>query len=102
MQQQLQALQQLLPQEDKEHWFTTSARVLNEYDILSTTGKTQRPDRVILNHNHATIIDYKFGQEHIKQYVTQLRRYITLYQQMGYTTEAYIVYVAQQRIEKIH
>ena len=102
MQQQLQALQQLLQQEDKEHWFTTSARVLNEYDILSTTGKTQRPDRVILNHNHATIIDYKFGQEHIKQYVTQLRRYITLYQQMGYTTEAYIVYVAQQRIEKIH
>jgi ATP-dependent exoDNAse (exonuclease V) beta subunit len=101
MQLQLEQLQHLLQREGKEHWFTTADQILNEHDILSTTGKTQRPDRVMSNNNHATIIDYKFGKEHSEQYLTQMRHYIVLYEQMGYTVEAYIVYVAQQKIEQI-
>ena len=49
----------------------------------------------------ATVIDYKFGQEHPTIYQEQLRNYTLLLQQMGYTVEAYIVYVAQQKIEQI-
>ena len=101
MQLQLEQLQHLLQREGKEHWFTTVDQILNEHDILSTTGEAQRPDRVMINNNHATIIDYKFGKEHSKQYLKQMRHYIVLYEQMGYTVEAYIVYVAQQKIEQI-
>ena len=101
MQQQLQALQQLLQHEGKEHWFIAPNIVRNEMDILTTTGKTQRPDRVMINGNTATVIDYKFGQEHPATYQEQLRNYILLLQQMGYTVEAYLVYVAQQKIEQI-
>ncbi len=101
MQQQLQALQQLLQREGKEHWFIAPNIVRNEMDILTTTGKTQRPDRVMINGTTATVIDYKFGQEHPATYQEQLRNYILLLQQMGYTVEAYLVYVAQQKIEQI-
>ena len=101
MQQQLQVLQQLLHRKGKEHWFTHPNIVHNEIDILSTTGKTQRPDRVMIDGKKATIIDYKFGQEHPTIYQEQLRNYTLLLQQMGYTVEAYIIYVAQQKIEQI-
>lgn len=101
MQQQLQDLQQLLQREGKEHWFIQPGKVLNEHDILTTTGKTQRPDRVMISENTATVIDYKFGQEHPTLYQEQLRNYTLLLQQMGYTVDAYIVYVAQQKIEQI-
>ena len=102
MQQRLQDLQQLLIREGKNHWFTHSYTVHNEMDILSTTGKTQRPDRIMIDEKSATIIDYKFGQEHPRTYQEQLRNYTLLLQQMGYTVEAYIVYVALQKIERIY
>ena len=101
LQQQLQELRTLLQKEGKEWWFTQPCKVLNEHDILTTTGNTQRPDRVIIHQGTAIIIDYKFGQEHKKQYQEQLRNYALLLQQMGYTTESYIVYVAQQKIEQV-
>ena len=101
MQRQWQALQQLLQREGKSHWFTSSETVRNEVDILTTTGKTQRPDRVMISGKTATVIDYKFGQERPTIYQEQLRNYILLLQRMGYTVEAYIVYVAQQKIEQI-
>lgn len=101
MQEQLQELQQLLLREGKDHWFTQPGRVLNEQDILTTTGNTQRPDRVMINGNVATVIDYKFGQEHKQKYQEQLRNYTLQLQRIGYQVEAYIVYVAQQKIDKI-
>ena len=101
MQQQLLALQQLLQREGKEHWFTQPHIIRNELDILTTTGKTQRPDRVMIDGKTATVIDYKFGQEHPTLYQEQLRNYTLLLQQMGYAVEAYLVYVAQQKIEQI-
>lgn len=101
LQQQLQELQTLLQKEGKEWWFTQPCKILNEHDILTTTGNTLRPDRIIIHQNTAIIIDYKFGQEHKKQYQEQLRNYALLLQQMGYTTESYIVYVAQQKIEQV-
>ena len=102
MQQQLKELQTLLQKEGKEWWFTQPCKVLNEHDILTTTGNTQRPDRVIIHQDTAIIIDYKFGQEHPRTYQEQLRNYTLLLQQMGYTVEAYIVYVALQKIEQIY
>lgn len=101
MQQQLLALQQLLQREGKELWFTQPHMVRNEMDILTTTGKTQRPDRVMIDGKTATVIDYKFGHEHPTLYQEQLRNYTLLLQQMGYAVEAYLVYVAQQKIEQI-
>ena len=94
-------LKTLLQQEGKEQWFTNPGKVLNELDILTTTGNTLRPDRVMIDGNKAIIIDYKFGQEHPEKYQEQMRDYILLLEQMQYQVEAYLVYVAQQKIERI-
>ena len=76
-------------------------QLLNEHDILTTTGKVLRPDRVMIDGRKATVIDYKFGHEHHNIYQEQLRNYVLLLEQMGYQVEAYIVYVAQYKIEQI-
>lgn len=102
MQQQLQDLKTLLQREGKDCWFTQPGQVINEHDILTPTGKTQRPDRVMINGRNAVIIDYKFGQEHQKTYQEQLRNYTLSLEQMGYQVESYIVYVAHQKVDKIH
>ena len=101
MQQQLQDLKSLLQRERKEQWFIHPGKVLNEHDILTTTGKVLRPDRVMIDGRKATVIDYKFGHEHHNIYQEQLRNYVLLLEQMGYQVEAYIVYVAQYKIEQI-
>lgn len=74
-------------------WFDKDKRVLLEQDLLCPSGKTYRPDRVIMDGQHATIIDYKFGNEKRHSYNEQVRDYMTLYQQMGYQTSGYLIYV---------
>ena len=90
-----------MQQENKNHWFDSSSKILTEQDILIPTGKVQRPDRLIINGNTVVVIDYKFGQEHPNIYQDQLRNYSLFLQQMGYQVEAYIIYVAQNKIDKI-
>lgn len=100
MLQQWQDLKALLKREGKEQWFADPGQVLNEQDILTTTGNTLRPDRVMIHGQRAVIIDYKFGQEHKNEYEQQMRQYIVVMENMGYQVEAYLVYVAQQKIER--
>lgn len=102
MQTQWQHLQNLLQHENRNYWFDGSMRVLTEQTILSTNGKTYRPDRIIIQQQHAEVIDYKFGEEHTSKYNEQLRNYTLMLKQMGYTVDAYVVYVALQKIVKVH
>lgn len=83
------------------HWFDQHEQVLCERDILLSDGHTLRPDRVMVDGEVATIIDYKFGSEHKREYQEQVREYITLYNQMGYKAEGYIVYVNLQKVDKV-
>lgn len=101
MQKQLHKLEVLLQKEQKMHWFTEERRILTEHDILMTSGEIQRPDRIMIDEKHAIVIDYKFGQEHPIRYLDQIRNYSLTLQNMGYSVEGYIVYVAHNKIEKI-
>ena len=58
--------------------------------------------QIIIHQNQAEVIDYKFGNEHISKYNEQLRNYTLMLQQMGYTVDAYVVYVALQKIAKVY
>ena len=102
MQTQWLHLQNLLQGENRNYWFDGSMKVLTEQTILSTNGKTYRPDRIIIHQKHAEVIDYKFGEEHTSKYNEQLRNYTLMLKQMGYTVDAYVVYVALQKIVKVH
>jgi hypothetical protein len=102
MQQQLHQLQSLIQRENHSDWFSEQYRILFEQDIITPTSNIYRPDRVMIQDNHAIVIDYKFGNKERKSHLDQVRQYMVLLRQMGYTTEGHIVYNALQTIHSIY
>ncbi|MDH6534343.1 Dna2/Cas4 domain-containing protein [Parabacteroides sp. 52] len=95
-------LQTLLTNPQVVSWYTAPIRVLNEVEILSGTKKPRRPDRVMLSGNKAIVVDYKFGEQEDKQYHNQVRNYLKLIQQMGYSqVEGYLWYVTLGKVERV-
>ena len=83
------------------NWFDGSKTLVLENDILTPSGQTYRPDRVVIDGHKAQVIDYKFGEEHKHEYHEQVRLYMSLLSRMGYEAEGRLVYVLQDRIEKV-
>ncbi|GGD15575.1 UvrD-helicase domain-containing protein [Hyunsoonleella pacifica] len=76
-------------------YYSLKYLVINERDIISSSGKILRPDRLVLDkeNNTITIIDYKTGEEHHK-HKNQLDKYEALIKDMGYlVAEKILVYV---------
>ena len=101
MRQQFASLQSLIQRENHDDWFCNQYRILAEQDIIAPSGNMQRPDRVMISGKHAIVIDYKFGHEQRFSHLEQVRDYMSLLRQMGYTTEGHIIYVALQTIHSI-
>ncbi len=105
IEQRMAAFWQLLERENKTDWFdTTQYTILNEQDILLPDGSTKRPDRILIAHDSqpmAIIIDYKFGGLAHSHHATQVRGYLNLLQQMGYTVEGYLCYVTLNKIVSV-
>ena len=101
LRQQFSHLKSLILRENHSDWFSNQYTILSEQNILIPSGRTQRPDRVMIADKHAIVIDYKFGHEQPTSHLEQVRDYMSLLRQMGYTTEGHIVYVALQTIYSI-
>ena len=71
-------------------------------DIFTPSGNMQRPDRVMIRGKHAIVIDYKFGQQKKRTYIEQVRDYMLLLENMGYTAEGYIIYTALNEISSVN
>ena len=97
----MKQLQQLIHQHNHDNWFSGDYQIIAERDIFTPSGNTQRPDRVMTKDKHAIVIDYKFGLQQKKAHVEQVRDYMLLLNDMGYTTEGYIIYNALQTIHTI-
>jgi len=87
---------------ETESWFSSDTRVLNETTILIPTGEQYRPDRVVIRGNEATIIDYKFGDKESKTYQQQVKKYMNLIAEMGYTTSGFVCYVSLKKVESVN
>lgn len=83
-------------------WFSPELKTLNEVAIIDSFGNTNRPDRVLVDkEGRVTVIDFKFGEEDEK-YSGQLRRYMRLFQEMGYgEVSGYIWYVPSDKIIQV-
>ena len=83
-------------------WFDSSWQELHrERNILLPNSASKRPDRVMTRGNEAVVVDYKFGEES-NAYHRQIVEYITILQQMGYSTvRGYIWYVPTGKIVQI-
>jgi hypothetical protein len=57
---------------------------MTETAIITATGESYRPDRVMIFGDKAVVLDYKFGNKKDSSYQTQVANYMKLLQSMGY------------------
>ena len=96
-----QQLESLFNNELFSSWFESEGVLLAEQGILLPGGKHKRPDRVVLEDTHATIIDFKTGEER-SHYESQVKEYMTLVQ--GLTQKpvlGYLCYLESGKIEEV-
>ncbi|NEU10420.1 UvrD-helicase domain-containing protein [Flavihumibacter sp. R14] len=66
---------------------------LNEQTIISGTGESYRPDKVLIGKDHVVVIDFKFTGQPNSTHYKQVDDYRKLLMEMGYQNiEAYLYY----------
>ncbi len=70
--------------------FSEENTVYNEKEILCVTGQKLIPDKVVLDKNKASVIDYKTGSKNPK-YKNQILTYANALINMGYTIDQKII-----------
>jgi len=79
-----------------------SEQSLNERSIIDAKGKSYRPDKVLVNGNEVTIIDYKFTQQESDKHVEQVSHYKSLLLAMGYSNvKTYLFYALSGQLKKV-
>ncbi len=85
----------------KKWFFDTGIQVINEQAIVDETGKTHRPDRVMIKGKQALVVDYKTGKKRTT-HQKQLKEYGELLSELGYPNpELYLLYTATQEVVQI-
>ena len=89
-------------------WFSAGNTIYNECAIASIDKekglpKVLRPDRVVMNGNNITVIDYKFGHPS-RHYYDQVRDYMDLMKQMypSHNVQGYIWYIMGKGAIPVH
>lgn len=75
-------------------------RVLCEQDIVASNGRLFRLDRMIVDVDHVTVVDYKTGSdEHHSEYEAQLQNYMKLVKDLypGKTVAGALLYIDRQK-----
>ena len=87
-----------------KEWFSGEWRLYNECAILYRKNgelQTRRPDRVMMKDGQVIVVDFKFGKPY-PEYNEQVREYMKLLQDMGYTqVSGYLWYVFNNQLEEI-
>ncbi|PRP67543.1 UvrD-helicase domain-containing protein [Nonlabens agnitus] len=76
-------IQQIVNLPKIAQYYLPNVEAINERAILSNTGSTSIPDRLVFEEKHVTVMDYKTGTENTK-HITQVNRYADLLSQMDY------------------
>lgn len=78
--------------------FINGLKVLNEVEVVDSTGEIFRPDRVIETKNQVVVLDFKTGLPS-KYHVEQINGYKKLYRELGFDSIfGYLVYVSEESI----
>ncbi|MES2651398.1 MAG: UvrD-helicase domain-containing protein [Bacteroidota bacterium] len=73
-----------------------------EKNIIDANGKLHRPDRILIDANGVTILDYKFTLEQSDKHIEQLLNYKTLLVQMGFEkVRSYLFYAITQELKLV-
>lgn len=89
-------IREMISQPGVADWFSESEgrTIFNERSILCGNGNVLRPDRVIVDGEGATVVDFKFGQFEKENYRAQVRNYMDHLYELGYSpVKGYLWYV---------
>jgi ATP-dependent exoDNAse (exonuclease V) beta subunit len=82
-------------------FFTVGNTIKNESEIILPSGKTYRPDRVVITSDKTVIIDYKTGSP-LPSHKEQMLKYASVLEDMGYKNlEKLLVYIMDEKIVKV-
>lgn len=96
-------LEELLRTPEVASWYDGTAHVLNEVDILFGEGLSKRPDRILIQGDTVTVVDYKFGERQDTQHQQQVKEYLSLVRSMGYpSVQGYLWYVELKEIVPVN
>ncbi|MDD5508054.1 MAG: UvrD-helicase domain-containing protein [Bacteroidales bacterium] len=88
-----QVLKELITHPGIRSFFSEESTVKTESEILTPSGQSYRPDRMVLMGNTAIVIDYKTGSPS-PEHQHQLQSYGRLLQEIGYQdVEQYLIYL---------
>ncbi|MBR5843910.1 MAG: UvrD-helicase domain-containing protein [Bacteroidaceae bacterium] len=92
----------LIAQSRVSRWFSPDVRVVTETAILKSGEKINRPDRVVIDGDCVTVVDYKFGQIELDEYKDKVAKYMQLVRDMGYNrVEGCIWYVEKEKFVEV-
>jgi ATP-dependent exoDNAse (exonuclease V) beta subunit len=79
-----------------------NANQINEKSIIGIDGKTYRPDKLVLNGEKVSIIDYKFTAEESQSHIAQITNYKNLIEAMGYQdVKPYLFYATLGKLKAV-
>ncbi len=81
-------------------FFKENQQVLNEQEILTSTGISLRPDRIMISEKQATILDYKTGKPS-PSHKEQIMQYADVLKEMDYEIKHVIIVYIDQKIEPV-
>jgi hypothetical protein len=87
-----------------EEWFSgTEKTIYNERSILCGAGRVIRPDRVMIDGDLVTVVDFKFGEVERAHYSDQVAGYMQQLSRLGYQkVNGYVWYVNLGRTIQIN
>lgn len=85
-----------------ESWFSPEAKITNEAAILTPSGNTYRPDRLVELNNQLIVVDFKFGTTESNSYKKQVKNYIHQIKQMGKeNVRGYLWYINLNKVVEV-
>ncbi|MCP4976482.1 MAG: UvrD-helicase domain-containing protein [Maribacter sp.] len=81
---------QVVDHNNLKKYFSKEVVIKNEKEIITGKGEILRPDRIVIDGNRATLIDYKTGKKN-NAYIKQLNSYAHALETMGYEIENKII-----------
>jgi ATP-dependent exoDNAse (exonuclease V) beta subunit len=97
-------VREIIGRKEVSAWFprSGSASIFKERSLLCGSGEVLRPDRVVVEGERATVIDFKFGESERASHHQQVGEYMKQLSLMGFKqVEGYLWYVVLDRIIKI-
>jgi ATP-dependent exoDNAse (exonuclease V) beta subunit len=95
-------IQQIISHPQLHDFFKPNINVKTEAEILGFNGSILRPDRLIIENKHITIIDYKTGEQQDDKYAQQLQTYEDACLALGFTSiTKYLVYLNPIYVQKL-